>query len=119
VDVTYQKLQNPKYGSMDGAGNDQPFIDGPITSIVVKVPRQYQTLLGFGIATSKLRFAIASPVNSTLRPEIGVDWNTYLQFYRWKQEQVSLRGETVNSIVFPNYQPVTVTVTAQPVSGTP
>jgi hypothetical protein len=119
VDVTYQKLQNPRYGAMDSAGNDQLFIDGPITSIVVKVPRQYQTLLGFGIATSKLRFAIASPVNSAVRPEMGVDWNTYLQFYRWKQEQVAMRGDTVNSIAFPNYQPVTATVTAQPVSVTP
>ncbi len=119
VDVTYQKLQNPRYGTVDNAGNDQPFIDGPITSIVVKVPHQYQTLLGFGIATSKLRFAIASPVNSAVRPEMGVDWNTYLQFYRWKQEQVAMRGDTVNSIVFPNYQPVTMTPMTQPVSVTP
>lgn len=117
VDVTFQKLQNPNYGSPESTSNDQPFIDGPITSIVVKVPRQYQTLLGFGIATSKLRFAIASPVNSDNRPEMGVDWSTYLQFYRWKQEQVAMRGDTVNSIVFPHYQPVTATV--QPVSSTP
>lgn len=110
VDVTFQKLQNPNYGASDSASSDQPFLDGPITSIVVKVPRQYQTLLGFGIATSKLRFAIASPVESEIRPEIGVDWNTYLQFYRWKQEQVALRGDTVNAIVFPNYQPITTTI---------
>jgi hypothetical protein len=119
VDVTYQKIQNPNYGSADAVGNDQPFIDGPITSIVVKVPRQYQTLLGFGIATSKLRFAIASPVNSEVRPEIGVDWNIYMQFYRWKQEQVAMRGDTVNSIVFPGYLPITPTVQTQLPTGTP
>jgi hypothetical protein len=119
VDVTYQKIQNPNYGSADAASSDQPFIDGPITSIVVKVPRQFQTLLGFGIATSKLRFAIASPVKSEIRPEIGVDWNTYLQFYRWKQEQVAMRGDTVNSVVFPGYLPSTPTVQTQLPTGTP
>jgi hypothetical protein len=119
VDVTYQKIQNPNYGSVDAAGSDQPFIDGPITSIVVKVPRQYQTMLGFGIATSQLRFAIASPVNSEIRPEIGVDWNTYLQFYRWKQEQVAMRGDTVNYVVFPSYVPITPTVQSQLTTGTP
>lgn len=114
VDVTFQKIQNPNYGSGEGASADQPFIDGPITSIVVKVPREYQTLLGFGIASSKLRFTIASPNANDNRPELSMDWNTYLQFYHWKRAQVAMRGESVNNVVFPGYQPMTSTVTLQP-----
>lgn len=108
IDVTRVKLQNPAFGSGQ-APEAQPFIDGAISSIVVKVPRQAQTLLGFGIATSKLRFTVASPVATSAdeRPELGMDWNTYLSFYAWKQEQALARGESLRSAVFPNYQPVT------------
>lgn len=108
IDVIRQRLQNPNYGSGENT-SDQPYMDGPISGIVVKVPVRFQTLLGFGIASSKLRFSIAAPIASDNRPEMGMDWNTYMQFYHWKQEQAAARGDTVEGAVFPSYQPITTT----------
>ena len=107
LDITYQQLQNTNYAAGVNAG-ESPFIDGPITGIVVKVPRSYQTLLGFAIATSKLRFSIASPLlaNRDVQPQMGVDWQKYMDVYRWKEEQSILRGETLTNTLFPLYTPV-------------
>ena len=116
LQINHQQLQNPSYGA-NGANNDQPYIDGPITSIVVKVPRTFQTLLGFAIATSKLRFSIASPLLQArdVKPQLGVDWQKYIDMYRWKEAQSGLRGETLTNTLYPLYTPVmppTVVATA-------
>lgn len=104
LDVNYEQLQNPNYVA---ANTDlaQPFISGAIKSIVVKVPRSHQTLLTFGASTSQLRYAIASPTldAKNLRPELGMDWATYIEAYRWKQAQVLARGETITQTLYPSY----------------
>jgi hypothetical protein len=106
LDVNHQQLQNPNYGS--GNPSEPPYVDGPITSIVVKVPRAYQTLLGFAAVTGKLRFTIGSPLRSawTVQPEMGVDWRKYVETYRWKELQSLGRGEALTQTLYPSYTPV-------------
>jgi hypothetical protein len=116
--VNYQQIQNPDYGA-GGTNTDRPFLDGPITSIVVRVPRAYQTLLGFAVAASKLRFAIASPLLTVreVRPQLGVDWQAYMDMYRWKQMQTDLRGETLTRTLFPLYTPIAPQVVVAPAAN--
>jgi len=108
LDVSYQQVQNSAYGS-DGPNGDQPYLNGPISAIVVKVPRSHQTLLMFGISMSKLRFALASPRLDVraLQPQMGMDWGKYVELYRWKESQVAARGETVTQTLYPNFGQVT------------
>ena len=103
LDVNREQLQNARYAG-DAANSEQPFIEGRITSIVVRVPRQYQTLLMFGVTTSKLRYAIASPLFDAkkIQPEMGMDWRKYMDAYRWKEAQVLARGETLTQTLFPS-----------------
>ena len=103
LDINREQLQNARYAG-DAATSEQPFLAGRITSIVVRVPRRYQTLLTFGVATSKLRYAISSPLFDTKnsQPEMGMDWQKYMDAYRWKEAQVSARGETLTQTLFPN-----------------
>jgi hypothetical protein len=105
LDVHYQQVQNPKAAN-DSASS--PYIDGPISSIVVRVPRGYQTLLGFAAVTGKLRYAVASPLlpAGDVRPEMGVYWKKYVDVYRWKEAQSLARGETLTQTLFPLYTPV-------------
>lgn len=112
LDVNYQQLQNTSYG-IGAAGNEQPFIDGPITSIVVKVPRSHQTLLAFGASVSRLRFSVASPAlqAAALQPQMGMDWRKYVDLYRWKESQVLARGETVTQTLYPNLPVVAAATT--------
>ncbi|MCL5998685.1 MAG: SAF domain-containing protein [Chloroflexi bacterium] len=119
LDVNYRQLQNPNYASGVNT-NEQPYIDGPITGIVVKVPRSYQTLLGFAIATSKLRFSITSPLmaNHDVKPQMGVDWQKYMDVYRWKEMQSILRGETLTNTLFPLYTPVVPPTVIAPTMNT-
>lgn len=119
LDVNYQQLQNPNYASGVNM-SEQPYIDGPITGIIVKVPRSYQTLLGFAIATSKLRFSVASPLmaNHDVKPQMGVDWQKYMDVYRWKEMQSILRGETLTNTLFPLYTPVVPPTVVAPVMNT-
>jgi hypothetical protein len=103
VDVTRKQVQNPAY---TGAQTDsaQPYIDGAISSIVVRVPREAQTLLGFGIATSKLRFTIVSPLASVsdVQPDLGMDWHAYMTFYSWKQQLAIARGGSLRVALYPS-----------------
>ena len=107
LDVNYQQVQNSAYGS-DGPNGDQPYLNGPISAIIVKVPRSHQTLLMFGASMSKLRFALASPKLDahTLQPQMGMDWGKYVELYRWKESQVAARGETVTQTLYPDIGPV-------------
>jgi hypothetical protein len=103
LDVNYQQVQSSGYG--DETGNAPAYVNGPITSIVVKVPRSHQTLLTFGISSSQLRFAIASPKMEVKhsKPELSMDWATYMAAFRWKQAQVAARGETLTQTIYPDY----------------
>jgi hypothetical protein len=115
LDVNFQQVQNANYG-MNASSGEQPFVNGPITSIVVKVPRSHQTLLAFGASVSKLRFSIASPAlnAATLQPQLGVDWGKYINLYRWKEAQVAGRGETLTETLYPNAQMTTNLTTTVP-----
>lgn len=112
VAVNTQKLQNPNYGS-ERPGGDQPFVDGPITSIVVKVPASHQTVLAFGAATSKLRFTLLSPLATAgdVRPRSALDWASYVQLVEWKNREAAARGETLPAQLYPGYTPVAPTPT--------
>jgi hypothetical protein len=105
LDVRHQQVQNPK---ASGDGTDSPYIDGPISGVVVRVPREYQTLLVFAAVAAKLRFAIASPLEPAgdVRPQMGVDWKKYIDVYRWKEAQSLARGETLTQTLYPLYTPV-------------
>jgi hypothetical protein len=115
LDVNYQQLQNSSYGMSSNDG-EQPFVNGPITSIVVKVPRSHQTLLAFGASVSRLRFSIASPAlnASALQPQMGVDWGKYIDLYRWKEVQVASRGETLTQTLYPNVPATAVATVTTP-----
>ena len=122
LDVSYQQVQNSGYGG-EGPDSDQPYLNGPISAIVVKVPCSHQTLLMFGASMSKLRFALTSPRLSAqaLQPQMGMDWGKYVALYRWKESQVSARGETVTQTLYPDVEPMAagVPVTpAQPLAST-
>lgn len=112
VAVNTQKLQNPNYGS-ERPGGDQPFVDGPIMSIVVKVPASHQTVLAFGAATSKLRFTLLSPLTTEgdVRPRGALDWASYVQLVEWKNREAQARGETLSAQLYPGYTPVAPTPT--------
>ena len=120
LDINYQQIQNPNYGS-DGGADAPAFVNGPITSIVVKVPRSHQTLLTFGISTSRLRYAIASPRMEAkqLKPELSMDWAAYMAAYRWKQEQVAARGETLTQTLYPDFVASVMTQTIVQPAGQP
>ena len=111
LDVNYQQIQNPGYGSAD-APNAAAFINGPITSIVMRVPRSYQTILAFAAANGKVRYAISSPMldAASIQPSAGVDWGQIVELYRWKSEQSLLRGETLTQTLYPSYAPPTPSV---------
>ncbi len=108
LDINYQATQGSRFGN-GTAANDVAVGNGPISSIVVKVPRSHQSLLMFGATVSKLRFAISSPIFNASKsaPELGMDWSSYVNLYRWKQAQVLTRGETLTHTLYPAY-------TAQP-----
>ena len=107
LDVQYEQISNSAYGA--GSASDSARSTdstGPISAIVVRVPRSHQTLLAFGASVSKLRFSIASPLAGTDRPQpqIGVDWRKYVELYRWKESQVAARGETLTSTLYPDLE---------------
>ena len=120
LDVNYEQVRNPNFGSGD-AGNERPYIDGPITSIVVRVPRGYQALLGFAAVSGRLRFAIASPLAQATQavPGAGVDWKTYIDAYRWKVQQSIQRGETLTQTLYPLYVPPTAVPTSTAIPDLP
>ena len=109
LDVQYQQTSNTAY-SASSASDSARSTDstGPITAIVVRVPRSHQTLLAFGASVSKLRFSIASPLVGAdpPRPQMGVDWRKYVELYRWKESQVAARGETLTGTLYPDLEAV-------------
>ncbi len=117
LDVNFQ----PTSQGYNETGTEQVVADGPISSIVVKVPRSHQTLLMFGASTSKLRFAIASPALEThqLQPQMGMDWAKYMALYRWKESQVLARGETLTQTLFPSHTVPAVTLPEAAVAAQP
>ncbi|NJM39299.1 MAG: hypothetical protein HC853_00300 [Anaerolineae bacterium] len=104
LDVNFQQVQNPNYGS-DTTRAEQPWLIGPISSVVVRVPRSYQTLLSFAAANGKVRYAISSPMLTAdqIQPQAGVDWGKIVALYRWKDEQAIGRGETLTQTLYPGY----------------
>ena len=112
LDVSYQSAQSASYNN-GTASSEQPVSTGPITAIVVKVPRSHQTLLMFGASVSKLRYAIASPTltGGAIQPQPGMDWAKYMSLYRWKEAQVAARGETLTQTLYPQLQ-ITATITS-------
>jgi len=114
LDVIYQTAPNATYSNGAGTTGDASPNQGSITAIVVKVPRDYQTLLMFGASVSKLRYAIASPALdvSSVQPQQGMDWAKYMRIYRWKEQQVLARGETLTQTIYPTLlvtSPLTLT----------
>jgi hypothetical protein len=118
LDVNFQQVQNPNYGLRDTSGSERAFVDGPISSVVVRVPRGYQPVLAFAAASGKLRYAISSPLidKTQLQPEAGMDWAKMVGLIRWKEQQAIARGETISKTLYPNYVPpapaVVITTTA-------
>ena len=107
LDVNFQQVQNPNYGLRDATASERPFVDGPISSVVVRVPRGHQPVLAFAAATGKLRYAISSPMidKTRIQPEAGMDWGKMVGLIRWKEQQAQLRGETITQTLYPNYTP--------------
>jgi hypothetical protein len=127
LDVNYQQVQNQNYGS-DGQAGSQPWLNGPISSIVVRVPRAYQTILSFAAANGKVRYAISSPMlkPEDIKPQAGVDWGQITQLYRWKRDEAVNRGETLTQTLYPGYvaaisgtapDGIQIIATAAPVAG--
>lgn len=104
LDVNFQQVQNPNY-STDTGRTEQPWLSGAISSVVVRVPRSYQTLLSFASANGKVRYAISSPLldASQMSPQAGVDWGKIVELYRWKDQQAFDRGETLTQTLYPGY----------------
>ena len=104
LDVNYQTATRSSYGNQATTNEVDAPVMGAIAAIVVKVPRSHQTLLAFGASVSKLRFAIASPKldAAQVRPQMGMDWGKYVALYRWKEQQIAARGETVTQTLYPN-----------------
>jgi hypothetical protein len=127
LDVTYEQVQNLNArSSMNGEAGESPTsIDGAIKSIVVCVPKSYQTLLAFASATGKLRYAISSPLvqASSLKPNGVVDWKRMADLLRWKEAQAIAAGQTLTASIYPNYVPPTPQIiqalTAPPPMPTP
>jgi hypothetical protein len=95
--------------SNDGAAGDD--LSGPVTSIVVRVPRAYQTLLAFGASTSQLRYAIVSPSAITADvagrvPAPAMSWGKYAELIAWKERQARARGDALTTTLFPRYRPL-------------
>lgn len=127
LDVTYEQVQNMNArSSMNGEASDSPaYVDGAIKSIVVRVPKGYQTLLTFASATGKLRYAISSPLVQTanVKPNGVVDWKRMADLLRWKEAQAIAAGQTLTGSIYPNYVPpapqTIQTPTAPPPMPTP
>ena len=111
LDVNYKQIQNPAAGP--DRPNEPAYIDGEITSIVVRVPGSHQTILSFGASTNRLRYALVSPnlKDADVRPQLGVSWNSYVDLWDWKQKESAARGETLQGILYPHYTPVAPTAT--------
>ena len=121
LDVNYQSAARSSYGGQTTPSETEPPTTGAIASIVVRVPRSHQTLLMFGASVSKLRFAIASPKldPAQVRPQLGMDWAKYIKLYRWKEQQVAARGETVTQTLYPNIEIVPATAMTATIVTTP
>jgi hypothetical protein len=96
-------------GGQGGAGSEAGGATrdgGPVTSIVVRVPRSFQTLLAFGASTSQLRYAIVSPMADTVAhaPAPAMSWGKYAELIAWKERQAVARGETLTTTLFPKYR---------------
>ena len=102
----------------------KPAEPGKLSHIVVKVPRVYQNILAFAAATSRLQYALVSPLakDQKRRPEMVVDWNSVVELVRWQSQQVDWRGETMTHTLYPAYEalggPVDPTVLAESQSPT-
>jgi hypothetical protein len=105
LDVSYEQVQNLNARSMNDETGESTYVDGAIKSIVVRVPKSYQTLLAFASATGKLRYAISSPLvqASTLKPNGVVDWKRMADLLRWKEAQAIAAGQTLTGSIYPNY----------------
>jgi hypothetical protein len=101
LEINFAPLDSPD-AQMRGAEH------GPIASIVVRVPRAYQTLLAFGASASQLRYSIASPKADVaqMAPVTAMSWGKYAQLIAWKERQAQARGETAQGSLFPGYQPL-------------
>ena len=104
LDVNFQQVQNTNY-STDGSRTEQLTVMGAISSVVVRVPRSYQTLLAFAAANGKVRYAISSPMldANQIQPQAGVDWGKIIELYRWKEQQALDRGETLTNTLYAGY----------------
>jgi hypothetical protein len=104
LDVNFQQVQNPNYGT-DSTRAEQPWLVGPISSVVVRVPRSYQNLLAFAAANGKVRYAVSSPMLTAdqIQPQAGVDWGKIIELYRWKDQQALSRGETLTQTLYSGY----------------
>ena len=126
LDVNFAQVQNPNYGLRDTAGSERAFVDGPISSVVLRVPRAYQPILAFAATSGHLRYAISSPLidAQALVPSAGMDWGKMIGLIRWKEAQALERGETITKTLFPNFAPAPagqqpLPVVAPPAGPTP
>ena len=116
LDVNFAQVQNPNFGLRDTAGSERAYIDGPISSVVLRVPRAYQPILAFAATSGSLRYAISSPLidEASLQPSAGMDWGKMIGLIRWKETQALERGETISKTLYPNFVPVAATIAPTP-----
>ena len=107
LDVNFAQVQNPNFGLRDATGSERPYIDGPISSVVLRVPRSYQPILTFAATSGRLRYAVSSPLidASAMQPSAGMDWAKMIALIRWKEQQALERGETITKTLYPNFVP--------------
>lgn len=120
LDVNYEQVQNPN--AMGGSQGGEPlYVNGPIKSIVVRVPRSHQTVLTFASAAGRVRYAIASPLDqpAAMRPRGVVDWKRMVDLLRWKEEQAALHGETITQSLYPAYTPLAPVFLAPTATASP
>ena len=116
LDVNYAQAQNAMYSNAD-AQSAQAYSTGPISGIIVRVPRSYQAFLAFAAANGKIRYAVSSPLldAKTIQPQAGVDWGKVIEMYRWKSQQSLERGETLTTTLYPNLSIASpISTTAKP-----
>ncbi len=115
LSVQHKQVPNPAYGASfaQGGGSPSPYVQGPVESLTVVVPRDAQELIAFALDNGTVRVSLLSPVAVATevldRPTAGILWEDVRRFF--EEERLRALGVLTTSVSTP---PVTTTVGLSP-----
>ncbi|MCS7063478.1 MAG: SAF domain-containing protein [Methylacidiphilales bacterium] len=103
IDVRRALVENPNFGV---GGDNRRFIEGDIEAIILVVPREYQNVINFAVATDRLRISLSSPFGGDYTkavPVLPISLDVYGKLYRFKMEDSIQRGIVITHTLYERY----------------